>query len=190
MKNTALSFISCCSCPKLHSVNDGISKPLCSLTYVTVDDPVTKILESELYTLLVKVDIKHTFCSFPVHPVYRHLLTMEWKHSICCLPFRLRSVPKLLNILADLLSWVTMQQGVTFSMHYLDDFLMFGPLDSPVCQHETSISSHKYAMSLLTSSDGRREVTHCIPDSLRKEFLHMAHNAAGHQGTDKTIARL
>ena len=28
------------------------------------------------------------------------------------------------------------------------------------------------------------------PSSLRKEFLHMAHNAAGHQGTGKTIARL
>ena len=28
------------------------------------------------------------------------------------------------------------------------------------------------------------------PNSLCREFLHMAHNAAGHQGTDKTIARL
>lgn len=28
------------------------------------------------------------------------------------------------------------------------------------------------------------------PNSLRKEFLHMAHNAVGHQGTDKTTARL
>ena len=28
------------------------------------------------------------------------------------------------------------------------------------------------------------------PNSLRRKFLHMAHNAAGHQGTDKTIARL
>ena len=28
------------------------------------------------------------------------------------------------------------------------------------------------------------------PSSLRKKFLHMAHDAAGHQGTDKTIARL
>ena len=35
----------------------------------------------------------------------------------------------------DLVSWVTTQQGVTFSMHYLDDFLMFGPPDSLVCQH-------------------------------------------------------
>ena len=28
------------------------------------------------------------------------------------------------------------------------------------------------------------------PSSLRKKFLHMAHDAVGHQGTDKTIARL
>ena len=27
------------------------------------------------------------------------------------------------------------------------------------------------------------------PNSLCKEFLHMAHNVVGHQGTDKTIAR-
>ena len=62
---------------------------------------------------------------------------MEWNQSIyigTCLPFGLRSAPKLFNILADLLSWVTTQQGVTFSIHYLDDFLMFGPPDSPVCQ--------------------------------------------------------
>ena len=50
-----------------------------------------------------------------------------------CLPFGLRSVPNHFNILASLLYWVTMQQGVTFLMHYLDDFLMFGPSDSPVC---------------------------------------------------------
>ena len=28
-----------------------------------------------------------------------------------------------------------MQQGMTFSIHYLDNFLMFGPPDSPICQH-------------------------------------------------------
>ena len=28
------------------------------------------------------------------------------------------------------------------------------------------------------------------PNSLHKEFLHMAHNNSGHQGNDKTIARL
>ena len=125
------------SYPKLHSVNDSIPKHLCSLTYVTVDDAITNILESGQGTLLAKVDIKHAFRLLPVHPADRHLLTMEWNQSIyidTCLPFGLRSAPKLFNILADLLSWVTTQQGVTFSMHYLDDFLMFGPPDSPICQ--------------------------------------------------------
>ena len=82
-------------------------------------------------------NIKHAFRLLPVHPADRHLLTMEWNQSVyidTCLPFGLRSAPKLFNILADLLSWVTTQQGVTFSIHYLDDFLMSGPPDSTVCQ--------------------------------------------------------
>ena len=69
------------SYPKLYSVNDGIPKHLCSLTYVTVDDAITKILESGPDTLLAKVNIKHAFCLLPVHPADRHL-TMKWKHSI------------------------------------------------------------------------------------------------------------
>ena len=104
---------------------------------MTVDDTITKILESTPNTLLAKVYIKHAFRLPPVHPADRHL-TMEWKQSMyidTCLPFGLRSAPKLFNILVYLLYWVTTQQGMIFSMHYLDDFLMFGPPDSPVCQH-------------------------------------------------------
>ena len=100
------------SYPKHHSVNGGIPKHLCSLTYVTVDDAIAKILESGPNTLLAKVDIKHTFHLLPIHPADRHLLTMELNQSIyidTCLPFGLRSAPKLCNILADLLSWITTQ---------------------------------------------------------------------------------
>ena len=50
------------------------------------------------------------------------------------LPFGLRLAPKLFNILADF-SWITTQQGVTFSMHYLDDFLFLDPPNSSMCQH-------------------------------------------------------
>ena len=105
-----------------------------------MDDTITKILESGPDTLLAKVDIKHAFRLLPVHPADRHL-TIEWKQPIytdTCLPFGLRSAPKLFNILADLLYWVTTQQGVTLFMHYLDDFLMFGPPDSPVCHHNVN----------------------------------------------------
>ena len=98
------------SYPKHHSVNDGIPKNLCSLSYVTVDDAIAKIIETGPNSLLAKVDIKHAFRLLPVHPTDRHLLTMEWKQSLyidTCLPFGLRSKPKLFNILADLLMWIT-----------------------------------------------------------------------------------
>ena len=67
---------------------------------------------------------------------------MEWKKSLyidTCLPFGLRSAPKLFNILADLLAWITKQRGVSFSMHYLDSFLLVGPFDSRTCQHNLDI---------------------------------------------------
>ena len=69
------------SYPKHHSVNDGIPKNLCSLSYITVDDAIKKIIETGPNTLLAKVDIKHAFRLLPVHPADRHLLTMEWKQS-------------------------------------------------------------------------------------------------------------
>ena len=41
-----------------------------------------KLLESGANTLLAKIDIKHAFRLLPIHPVDRHLLTMEWNQSI------------------------------------------------------------------------------------------------------------
>ena len=128
--------------PKSHSVNDGIPKSLCGLSYITVDDAINKVLELGPNTLMAKIDIKSAFRLLPVHPADRHLLAMEWQNKIfidTCLPFGLRSAPKLFNILADLLSWITMTKGVTFSIHYLDDFLTMGPAGSNVCQHNLDI---------------------------------------------------
>ena len=62
---------------------------------------------------------------------------MCWNGQIyidTCLPFDLRSAPKLFNVLADLLSWILMQQGISPLIHYLDDFLTMGPADSTICQ--------------------------------------------------------
>ena len=59
---------------------------------------------------------------------------MEWHNGIyldTCLPFGLRSAPKLLNIMADLLTWVAFHRQVSFSLHYLDNFLTMGPLQPP-----------------------------------------------------------
>ena len=130
------------SYPTSHSVNDGIPRSLCSLKYVTIDDAINQIIDTGPNTLLAKLDIKHAFRLLPIHPADRHLLAMKWRQSIyvdTCLPFGLRSAPKLFNILADLLSWISQQRGVTFVMHYLDDFLLIGPPSSPICQHNLDI---------------------------------------------------
>ena len=107
-----------------------------------MDDAINKVLELGPNTLMAKTDIKSAFRLLPVHPEDKHLLAMEWQSKIfidTCLPFGLRSAPKLFNILADLLSWIIMTKGVTFSIHYLDDFLTMGPAGSNVCQHNLDV---------------------------------------------------
>ena len=120
------------------SINEGIPKVLCSLKYITVDSAIEHIKQIGHGTLLAKIDIKSAFRLLPVHPADRHLLAMRWDQHIfidTCLPFGLRSAPKLFNVLADLLSWILEQQQVTPVLHYLDDFLTMGPPQSPTCSN-------------------------------------------------------
>ena len=128
--------------PKGKSVNDSTSKTLCSLSYITVDDAIETICRSGPDCLLAKIDITQAFQLLPVHPADRHLLGMEWHGSVYldnCLPFGLRSAPRLFNVLADLLSWITRLRGVSFSIHYLDNYLTVGPASSPTCQRNLDI---------------------------------------------------
>ena len=125
------------SYPKGKSVNDGIRKDLCSMSYISVDDAIRQIITLGQGTLLAKIDIKSAFQLIPVHPADRHLLAMEWQGAIyidTCLPFGLCSAPKLFNVLADLLEWILLNQGVTFLLHYLDQFLTMGQPGTIVCQ--------------------------------------------------------
>ena len=131
--------------PAGQSVNDGIPTSLCGLSYITVDDAIQKILELGPNTLLAKIDIKNAFRLLPVHPADRHLLAMEWNKHLyidTCLPFGLRSAPKLFNILADFVTWIAEERGVSLSLHYLDDFLTMGPASSTLCQENLTTFQH------------------------------------------------
>jgi len=133
------------SYPMRHCVNDNIPKDLCSLSYITVYDAIHAILQSGPNTLLSKVDIKSAFWLIPDYPADRHLLAMKWKEKIYidgCLPFGLRSAPKLFNILADLVSWIAVEEGVSCIFHYLDDFLIIGPPHSSVCKQNLDTFMH------------------------------------------------
>ena len=69
--------------PTGHSVNDGIPKDLCGLTYITIDTAIKHILTTGLGTLLAKVDIKNAFRLLPVHPADHHMLAMKWNNQGC-----------------------------------------------------------------------------------------------------------
>ena len=78
--------------PSGSAVNDGISCPLCSLRYVSVDSAVQMITECGPATLLAKLDLESAYRNVPVHQADGWLLGMKWKEEIyvdLALPFGL-----------------------------------------------------------------------------------------------------
>ena len=126
------------SAPDGFSVNDGINKELASVSYTSVDDIVTTILQLGRGALLAKMDIKQAYRNVPVHPEDRLLLGMLWEGKVyvdTALPFGLRSAPLIFTVLATALIWIMKQKGVTNAISYvIDDFLTAGAPDSPECQ--------------------------------------------------------
>ena len=61
---------------------------------------------------------------------------MKWKGDIyidMCFPFGLCSALKLFNVMADFLEWILQEQGVTYLLYYLDDYLTLGYHGSQKC---------------------------------------------------------
>ena len=124
------------STPDGHSVNDGISKELASLSYVSVDDVVAGILQRGRGTLLAKMDIRQAYRNVPIHPSDRPLLGMRWRgvtFADATLPFGLRSAPLIFSTIADALQWVMERMGVDWVAHYIDDFITMGAPGSNAC---------------------------------------------------------
>ena len=129
-------FIVDMSSPEGNSVNDRIHEPLCSLSYVTVMDGSRGIASFGRGALMAKVDIRNVYRVVPVHPDDRWLMGMLWRKNLyidTALPFGLRSAPKLFTALADAIEWIANNNGITFIIHYLDDFLLLGHPHSQQC---------------------------------------------------------
>lgn len=87
-------------------------------------------------TLLAKLDLQHAYRIVPVHPDDHHLLGSRWGREVyidTALPFGLRSAPKIFSAIADAIAWILHTKGVTYQLHYLDDFLLLGPPDGSQC---------------------------------------------------------
>ena len=125
------------SSPMNASVNDGIDRDMCHISYITVDSIVDQILQLGQGALMAKADIKQAYRMVPVHPEDRHLLGVQWQGQVLLdkvLPFGLRSAPIIFTAVADALQWTMEKQGVSPVFHYLDDFITLGPPRSPQCQ--------------------------------------------------------
>ena len=62
--------------PQGSSVNDGIPKEACSVTYITCDEVADKVGTMGRGTMMAKVDLKSAYRMVPVHPEDRKLLGM------------------------------------------------------------------------------------------------------------------
>ena len=124
------------SSPSGHSINDAISSDHCHMQYASVLDAARLIQQLGVGTLLAKVDLKHAYRIVPVHPDDHPLLGLCWEKEVyidTALPFGLRSAPKIFSALADALAWILQANGVSYQLHYLDDFLLLGPPDQQTC---------------------------------------------------------
>ena len=122
--------------PEGHSVNDGISRDLSSLSYVSVDDVVAGIIQRGRGTLLAKMDIRQAYRNVPIHPSDRPFLGMQWQGATfvdAALPFGLRSAPLIFSAIADVLQWVMEKMGIEWVAHYIDDFITMGAPSSNKC---------------------------------------------------------
>ena len=97
-------------------MNDAISRDLCSLSYISVDDAAKAVTRVGRGALLAKVDIKNAYRIVEVHPEDRLLLGMQFEGLLyidSVLPFGLRSAPKIFTAIADALEWIVSKAGVS-----------------------------------------------------------------------------
>lgn len=128
------------SSPLGSSVNDGISKEMCFLSYISVDDVAARVVRRGRGALMAKFDLKSAYRQVPVHPDDRWLLGMDWKGRLYvdkALPFGLRSAPMIFNAVAEALAYIIKQKGVGGLDHYLDDFSIVG---GPECGRDLRVA--------------------------------------------------
>lgn len=148
------------SAPEGRSVNDGISRDMASLSYVSIDDVAATMLKLGKGTQMAKMDIKHAYRNIPVHPQDRLLLGMQWKGQVyidATLPFGLRSAPLIFTVVADMVQWVMQWRGVENIYHYIDDFITFGSPGADKCSKNNIIMHTTCEEVGLPSDPGKDE---------------------------------
>ena len=124
------------SAPSGSSINDYISQTEYSMHYSSVDDAIQLLSTWESGALMAKVDLKSAFRMVPVRHEDLELLGIYWRDHYyvdTCLSFGCRSAPFLFNQFATAIHWILAENYQANLNHYLDDFFLIGPPDTPKC---------------------------------------------------------
>ena len=132
----------------------NLPKTLCSLSYIIVDDAIENLLELDPTPYWQKQILRVLSGSCSSND--RNLLAIQWGNSIYidgCLLFGLCSTLKLFNIMAELLSWIRLQKGISQILHYLDDFLVRPSfsLRMPTESHYIHTNMHQPGCSIIVT---------------------------------------
>ena len=124
------------SAPPGLSINDFIDPASFTLTYPTIDDAFSILIDLGPNTLMAKIDLRSAFRQCPVRPEDWNLLGLCWRGKFYfdkCLPFGLRSAPFLFDQVGRAIEWIARCKGVPHLVRYLDDFLTFGQAHTSEC---------------------------------------------------------
>jgi hypothetical protein len=109
------------------SINDLIDKKQFSLTYIRIEDAISKIREFGASTWLTKTDICAAYKQVPIAKRLWHLYGIKWKNQYYfykVLAFGSRSSPKIFDHLSTAICWLLQNKyNVEFVLHLIDDFL-------------------------------------------------------------------
>lgn len=123
------------SWPPGASVNDFISADDFTLSYMSVDDVVSKLQTfGHTNVPMAKLDLADAFHHIRVRQEDWELLGSTWVDPSgtiyyfvsTVLPFGLRSSPKLFNDFATAAKWIMLDKNVSYAENYLDDFITIG----------------------------------------------------------------
>ena len=105
------------SAPAGHSVNNGISRELCSVHYASLDDAAVRVIDLSQGTLLAKMDIRQAYQNVPVAPEDKPLLGIRWDGQTFIdqvLPFGLGSASMIFSSIVDRLLWIMKKKGTSW----------------------------------------------------------------------------
>ncbi|XP_053098810.1 uncharacterized protein LOC128322103 isoform X1 [Hemicordylus capensis] len=125
--------------PRGSSVNDGIPDSLCSVRYTSFDEAVKVVRSRGPGALLAKCDIESAFRLLPVHPDDFELLGFTFAGNFYfdrALPMGCSISCAAFEAFSSFLEWAVRRlAGLSYTAHYLDDFLFVGRGNSGECHH-------------------------------------------------------